>query len=101
MSERTIVDEQTVPGTPVTVTIEFQPKDEHLARLLGDKPGKGSWVDRWYVTRRPNGAPFVNYLHTARESETAIRAEANLLWADTIKRRNARRAQAIVRAGRS
>jgi squalene cyclase len=84
---RTTVDTMTVPRTTVTVTIEFQPADPRLAALLKDRPGRGSWVDRWYVTRHPNGALFCNYLHTARRTEAEIREEADFLYNDAVTRR--------------
>jgi hypothetical protein len=79
----------TVPGTPVTIVIEHQPADERLAALLGDRAGRGMWVERWFITRNPNGADFVNYLTSGAGSLDEARTEANFLWSDTVTRRDA------------
>ena len=91
MTERKIISEHTVPGTDVKVTLEHQAADPTVAKILEDKPGRGSWVERWYITRTPGTARFVNYLHTARTDEGEARAEANFLWNDTVTRRDAER----------
>lgn len=87
---RELVKKATVPGTDVTITIEVQPADPKLAAILKDKPGKGAWIDFYYVTRQPGTATFVNYLHTGRPTLDEARREANFLWSDTVTRRDAK-----------
>lgn len=77
----------TVPGTTVTITIDVQPADRHLAEVL-NRPGLAK--THWYVTRNTGtGSPYVNYLSCGRDSEAEARAEANFLWSDTVTRRDA------------
>lgn len=76
----------TVPGTDVTITIVHEPRTTDAATL---RYYPHRVVDCWTVTRNPGTASFVNYLMTGRSSLAMARAEANLLWSDTVARRDA------------
>lgn len=81
-----IIAEHTVPGTDVTITIthEAATTDALTLRYFPHRV-----VERWTVTRDPGTASFVNYLSCGRSSLTMAQAEANLLWTDTVTRREA------------
>jgi hypothetical protein len=75
-----VIAAATVPDTDVQITI--------TRRAVRRSETSQCLTATYVVTRKPNGAPFVNYLSCGRDSLTEARAEANFLWSDTVTRRD-------------
>lgn len=74
----TVIAEHIVPGTDVTITV---------SRKQSAIDGKVYYL----TTRVPGTSDFVNYLQCGRHTESVAREQANFLWDDTVKRRDAAR----------